>query len=186
MADLSHYPVSSLSPIEPNSGYWRSDCFKKQIYHILNFHLYGETALNVCLPVSQPFLHSLWWLWPLTPPAWKQCWFWCCSWIVSLNKGVAPLLFHAACHEQATCMQLQWLMLILPLILYPLNPVLVFPLGLVTDFRLETFMGHREAKPQHSRHLLKLPVVPDVVKFNKSWISPCWLVGCWGYPVSCD
>lgn len=44
-------------------------------------------------------------------------------------------------------------------------------------------MGHREAKPQHSHHFLKLPVVPDVVKINKSWISPCWLVGHWGSAV---
>lgn len=47
--------VLIVSPIESNSGNWRSDCFKKWIYLILNFHLIWRASFNVCLDPSQCF-----------------------------------------------------------------------------------------------------------------------------------
>jgi len=52
--------VFIVSPIELNSGNWRSDCFKKWIYHILNFRLIWRASFSVCLSRSQPVLSLRW------------------------------------------------------------------------------------------------------------------------------
>lgn len=45
-----------VSPIEPNSGNWIPNCFKKWIYPTLNLCVIWRDSLSVCLLRSQPFL----------------------------------------------------------------------------------------------------------------------------------